>query len=250
MKRILDERDRVELITKIEANKQVSDDGLKNLRTTVQTSDNAIISKINDHTSNTNNPHGITKSQIGLGNVENVTTNDQTPKYTEATTLTKLSSGEKLSIAFGKISKAITDFITHKADKENPHNVTAHQAGAYTQEEINTKIDDLIDSAPDSLNTLNELATAIGDHIGNKSNPHNITISQLGTIEKSNLSASVQASLELADTSVQAIELVLRVSDGYIQYSTNRETWNDLMPVTELSGFGLRTDDDGVVYFG
>ena len=68
------------------------------------------------HTDNTSNPHNVTKSQVGLGNVPNVATNDQTPSYTEATALAKLSSGEKLSVAFGKISKAITDFISHIGD--------------------------------------------------------------------------------------------------------------------------------------
>ena len=62
------------------------------------------------------NPHETTKSDVGLGNVPNVATNDQTPSYTEATTLAKLASGEKLSVAFGKISKAITDLISHIGD--------------------------------------------------------------------------------------------------------------------------------------
>ena len=57
-----------------------------------------------------------TKSEVGLSNVQNVTTNDQTPTYTESSSLSKLSSGEKLSVAFGKISKAITDLISHIAD--------------------------------------------------------------------------------------------------------------------------------------
>lgn len=67
--------------------------------------------------------------EVGLGNVPNVATNDQTPTYTEATTLTKLTSGEKLSIAFGKISKGITDLISHIANKSNPHGVTKAQVG-------------------------------------------------------------------------------------------------------------------------
>lgn len=75
------------------------------------------------------NPHGTTKSDVGLGNVPNVATNDQTPTYTEATTLAKLTSGEKLSVAFGKIAKAVTDLIAHIADKSNPHGVTKTQAG-------------------------------------------------------------------------------------------------------------------------
>ena len=42
--------------------------------------------------------------------------NEQAPNYDEATTLESLTSGEKISIAFGKIKKAIKEFITHKGD--------------------------------------------------------------------------------------------------------------------------------------
>ena len=68
------------------------------------------------HPGSGTNPHGTTKSDVGLSNVPNVSTNDQKPSYTEATTLAKLTSGEKLSVAFGKISKAITDLISHLSD--------------------------------------------------------------------------------------------------------------------------------------
>lgn len=46
----------------------------------------------------------------------NTSVNDLTPTYTESSTLVKLSSGEKLSVSFGKISKAITDLISHIGD--------------------------------------------------------------------------------------------------------------------------------------
>lgn len=42
--------------------------------------------------------------------------NEQMPTHTEATTLVTLTSGEKISIAFGKIRRAITDLILHLAD--------------------------------------------------------------------------------------------------------------------------------------
>ena len=67
---------------------------------------------IEEH-SRATNPHNVTALQVGLGNVPNVATNDQTPTYTESSTLATLTSGEKLSIAFGKIKKAITDLMSH-----------------------------------------------------------------------------------------------------------------------------------------
>ena len=84
---------------------------------------------LNTHTGNKSNPHSVTKSQVGLGNVPNVATNDQTPTYSDTTTLVTLSSGEKISIAFAKIKLAITTLINHLANKSNPHGVTKSQVG-------------------------------------------------------------------------------------------------------------------------
>ncbi len=75
------------------------------------------------------NPHNITKSTVGLDNVPNVSTNDQTPTYTEASSNTALSSGEKLSVAMGKIAKIVSSFIAHLS-ASNPHNITASGIGA------------------------------------------------------------------------------------------------------------------------
>ena len=61
----------------------------------------------NQHLNDATNPHKVTATQVGLGNVPNVATNDQTPTYTEASSFSKLTSGETLSVAFGKIAKAI-----------------------------------------------------------------------------------------------------------------------------------------------
>ena len=82
------------------------------------------------HTGNVENPHNVTKEQVGLGNVPNRSTNDQTPTYETATTLATLTSGEKVSTAFGKIKLAITNLINHIANRSNPHGVTAAQVNA------------------------------------------------------------------------------------------------------------------------
>lgn len=71
----------------------------------------------------TDNPHSVTKGQIGLDNVPNVTTNDQAPTYTASGTLAALVSGEKLSAVFGKLAKAVTELIAHLAD--NIQHITA-----------------------------------------------------------------------------------------------------------------------------
>ena len=82
------------------------------------------------HLADTNNPHGVTKTQVGLGNVPNVATDDQTPTYTEAGSNALLVSGERLTIAFGKIAKAIRSLIGHIAATGNVHSATPAQIGA------------------------------------------------------------------------------------------------------------------------
>ena len=122
------------------------------------------------HAEDKGNPHGVTKAQVGLGNVPNVTTNDQTPTYTQPTTLTGLASGEKLSAAFGKLAKAVDSLMAHLVDLGNPHQVDAHQTGAYTQAETDTK-DTAVKTA---------LETALNAHKADKNNPHAVTKAQVG----------------------------------------------------------------------
>lgn len=86
--------------------------------------------EFNAHLADQTNPHNVTKDQVGLGLVPNVATNDQTPTYSEAASPSSMTSGEKLSAAFGKIAAAVTALINHIANKNNPHKVTAAQAGA------------------------------------------------------------------------------------------------------------------------
>ncbi|MCC2864925.1 hypothetical protein LK494_03190 [Anaerovorax odorimutans] len=82
-----------------------------------------------EHEKNKSNPHAVTKEQIGLGNVPDVTTNDQTPTFTEDQNLTTLVSGEKMTALFGKIAKAVSSLIEHIGNKDNPHNLTKAQVG-------------------------------------------------------------------------------------------------------------------------
>lgn len=84
---------------------------------------------LNPHVNNKNNPHGVTKAQVGLGNVPNVTTNNQVPTWVSATSLANIASGETLTTSMGKIQKAIADLISHLSNTSNPHSVTKSQVG-------------------------------------------------------------------------------------------------------------------------
>lgn len=72
---------------------------------------NEINNNLTAHIEDNNNPHKVTKEQLELENVPNVSTNDQTPTYNEAIELTELTSGEKLSVAFSKLKLAVKKII-------------------------------------------------------------------------------------------------------------------------------------------
>lgn len=156
----------------------------KEIESTIETN---VIKKIIQHLINFANPHKVTKEQVGLGNVENLSINDQIPIYEEAEKLENISSGEKISVAFGKLKRAITSLILHINNFDNPHMLTKNQIelgnvdntsdkdkpvstaqqkaidDAYTNSNKYTdqKVADLIDGAPETLDTLKEVADAI-----------------------------------------------------------------------------------------
>ena len=191
---------------------------------------------LNTHTGNKSNPHSVTKSQVGLGNVPNVATNDQTPTYSDTTTLVTLSSGEKISIAFAKIKLAITTLINHLANKSNPHGVTKSQVGlgnvenkssatirgeltkgnvttalGYTPPTQDTNTwrgiqNNLTSDATDqSLSAAQgkALNTSLTRHTVNKTNPHGVTKSQIGLGNVENKSSATIRS-EITDANVAA----------------------------------------------
>lgn len=84
-----------------------------------------------NHTQDKNNPHKVDKTQVGLGLVPNCTTNDQIPTFDDAEKDEELISGvDNLGRLFGKLSKIVKSFISHKDDTRNPHNLTADIIGA------------------------------------------------------------------------------------------------------------------------
>lgn len=70
--------------------------------------------KSNEMKSYTDNQiSALDKNSIGLGNVENVSVNNQTPTFSQAGTLENIANGENHSTLWGKVSKAIAELISH-----------------------------------------------------------------------------------------------------------------------------------------
>lgn len=102
---------------------------------------------------------GINAAGVGLGNVPNVATDDQTPTFTTAQSRNNLVSGEKLSIMLGKISKFFNDlktvaFTGSFSDLSNkPENANTFQGTIAEWNQLTTAEKKAYDHAsiPDSL---------------------------------------------------------------------------------------------------
>lgn len=103
---------------------------------------------LTEHTTNTSNPHKVSKFQVGLGNVPNVTPENQQPVFSNTygtitvtssvdtagftlkkTSFANIQSGEKMSVILGKIRTAFFVLLSHLSSK-NPHGITAKLIGA------------------------------------------------------------------------------------------------------------------------
>ena len=187
-------------VTRAKAAEKTNADAITAEASRGQAAEGAIRDTVNAHLNNKSNPHGVTKAQAGLGNVPNVTTNDQTPTFTQAATLANIASGEKLTVMLGKIAKALADFIAHKADMVihvtgtertnwNDANSKKHSHG--NKAVIDKITQALLDNWSAAYTHISDVVkhitatertnwNAAHTHTSNKSNPHGVTAAQAG----------------------------------------------------------------------
>lgn len=87
----------------------------------------ALETKVNQHIANKSNPHAVTKTQVGLGNVNNTSDADK-----------PVSTAQASAIADAKAAgtAAQTSINSHAGRKDNPHTVTRAQLGLATTDQV------------------------------------------------------------------------------------------------------------------
>lgn len=142
---------------------------------------------ISDHVADANNPHSVTKSQVGLGSVQNygmATQAEAQGGTNNAKYMTPLRTKEAIeSLAGGAIT-------SHTGNTSNPHSVTKAQVslGNVQNYGVANKAEAEAGTASDKYMTplrvkeaIDALASgAIGSHTNNTSNPHSVTKMQVG----------------------------------------------------------------------
>jgi hypothetical protein len=83
--------------------------------------------KVNQHIANKSNPHAVTKTQVGLGNVNNTSDADKPVSTAQATAIAKAKAAG---------TAAQTSIDNHAGRKDNPHSVTRTQLGLATTDNV------------------------------------------------------------------------------------------------------------------
>ena len=152
---------------------------INEVKESINSGNTTITDNLTKHIEDYNNPHKVTKDQVGLGNVDNTSDKDK-----------PLSDAAKEAINEVKtlITSSGTDLSNHIKDYTNPHRVTAEQVGLgnvnntsdldkpisnATQKEL-----DKLDAKIDKINT--DQGTDLSAHLRDFSNPHKVTKDQVG----------------------------------------------------------------------
>lgn len=87
----------------------------------------ALETKVNNHIANKSNPHTVTKTQVGLGNVNNTSDADKPVSTAQATAIADAKAAG---------TTAQTSINNHAGRKDNPHTVTRAQLGLATTDQV------------------------------------------------------------------------------------------------------------------
>lgn len=108
------------------------------------------------HVGNKNNPHLVTKAQVGLDKVKNydIATPDEAVAGLSNTAY--LTPALALALVMNRLN---TGIASHADNQENPHHVTAAQINAYSKDEINnilTQLDQILTGKLDTSGTASD----------------------------------------------------------------------------------------------
>lgn len=87
----------------------------------------ALETKVNNHLANKSNPHTVTKTQVGLGNVNNTSDADKPVSTAQATAIADAKAAG---------TAAQTSINSHAGRKDNPHVVTRAQLSLATTDQV------------------------------------------------------------------------------------------------------------------
>ena len=160
-----------------------------------QTTNKANQSDLTSHIKNQNNPHGVTKAQVGLGNVTDVEQASKVDFQNHLDNHNNPHGVTKTQVGLGNVTNveqaSKQEFNAHATNSNNPHNVTKSQVGLanVTNVEQASKADFDAHSRDTTKHITQQEriswnskadGRALTDHTANRNNPHGVTKTQVG----------------------------------------------------------------------
>jgi hypothetical protein len=159
----------------------------------------AVSAALAAHVARTDNPHGTTKAQVGLGNVDNYLTATQAQMNTG--TATNLFVTPAIVAAY-VTAQAVNPLAAHAARTDNPHAVTKAQTGlgnvdnfltatlAQAQAGVVTNAFMTPYLVAQAITT--QAGAALALHVQDHNNPHQVTVAQLNTFDGPTITAKIK----------------------------------------------------------
>lgn len=156
-----------------------------------------------------NNPHVVTKVQVGLGNVQDydvATTAEAQAGTVNNKYMTPLRTAEALAIAGQGLN-------THVGNLANPHQTTKAQVGlalvenfqlaSQAEAEAGTRVDRYLTPLATKQAITLQAVTPLNTHISNQLNPHGVTKTQVGLGSVLDYGIALQAEAEAGTSNLK-----------------------------------------------
>ena len=206
---------------------------INEVKETINSNNTTITDNLTKHIEDFNNPHKVTKDQVGLGNVDNTADKDK-----------PLSEAMKEAIKEVKdsINTSGANLSAHLKDYNNPHRVTKDQVGLGNVDNTADKDKPLSDATQKELEKLDakiekinaDQGTDLSNHIKDFDNPHKVTKAQVG-LDKVDNTADIDK--PVSNATQKAINDALASSNTALENHTNR-TDNPHKVTAEQVGLG------------
>ena len=121
-----------------------------------------------EHKEDKSNPHGVTKDQVGLDQVDNTSDMDKPVSTAQAEAINGLRN----------------QMNDHSQSQENPHGVTAAQLGLGNVDNT-SDMDKPVSTAQGEA--IEDIRNQINDHSQSQENPHGVTAAQIGAVDNFDL---------------------------------------------------------------
>jgi len=153
-----------------------------------------------DHVNNKNNPHEVTKDQVGLGLVDNYPT-AAPAEATSGTANNRFMTPLRTKQLIDAVATAALNL--HMADVNNPHQTTKAQVGLGNVQNFALSTQSEAEAGASNARYMTPLRTreaieaivgvAFNAHVNNKSNPHEVTKAQVGLGNVPNIGVATEA---------------------------------------------------------